>query len=68
MTKIPKLTRGKVNELIDKANKTIKICEDNEDLLMKFYIQNFDNYRNITENYNKIYEKEKSLRLIKCDK
>ena len=66
--KVPKLTDGQVDYLIDKANDTIDVCDANRDLLMQFYIQNFDNYRSITENYNKVYEKEKSLRLIKCDK
>ena len=33
---------------------------------MQFYLQNFDNYQRINENYNKVYEKEKSLKLIKC--
>lgn len=66
--KIPRLTKGEADELIDKANKTIKICDANEDLLMKFYLQNIVNFQRINENYNKVYEKEKSLRLIKCDK
>ena len=66
--KIPRLTKGEVDELIDKANKTIKICDANEDLLMKFYLQNIVNFQRINENYIKVYEKEKSLRLIKCDK
>lgn len=66
--KVPKLTDGQADYLIDKENNTINICNANRDLLMQFYLQNFDNYRRINENYNKIYEKEKSLRLIKCDK
>ena len=66
--KVPPLSREKADELIYIANATISKYEANQDLFMEFYIQNFDNYRNITENYNKIYEKEKSLRLIKCDK
>ena len=66
--KVPPISREKADELIYIANATISKYEANQDLLMEFYIQNFDNYRNITENYNKIYEKEKSLRLIKCDK
>ena len=66
--KVPPISREKADELIYIANATISKYEANQDLFMKFYIQNFDNYRNITENYNKIYEKEKSLRLIKCDK
>lgn len=65
--KVPKLTDGQVDYLIDKANDTIDVCDANRDLLMQFYLQNLDNYRSITENYNKVYEKEKSLRLIKCD-
>ena len=59
--KMPKLTKGKADELIDKANKTIKVCDANEDLLMKFYLQNIVNFQRINENYNKVYEKEKSL-------
>ena len=66
--KIPPISREKADELIYIANATISKYEANQDLFMEFYIQNFDNYRSITENYNKIYEKEKSLRLIKCDK
>ena len=66
--KVPPISREKADELIYIANATISKYEANQDLFMEFYIQNFDNYRNITENYNKIYEKEKSLRLIKCDK
>ena len=66
--KVPPLSREKADELIYIANATISKYEANQDLFMEFYIQNFDNYRSITENYNKIYEKEKSLRLIKCDK
>lgn len=66
--KVPKLTDGQVDYLIDKANDTIDVCDANQDLFMEFYLQNIDNYRSINENYNKIYEKEKSLRLIKCDK
>ncbi len=66
--KVPPISREKADELIYIANATISKYEANQDLFMEFYIQNFDNYRNITENYNKVYEKEKSLRLIKCDK
>ena len=66
--KVPPISREKADELIYIANATISKYEANQDLFMEFYIQNFDNYRNITDNYNKIYEKEKSLRLIKCDK
>ena len=66
--KVPKLTDGQVDYLIDKANDTIDVCDANQDLFMEFYLLNIDNYRSINENYNKIYEKEKSLRLIKCDK
>ena len=66
--KVPPISREKADELIYIANATISKYEANQDLFMEFYIQNFDNYRSITENYNKIYEKEKSLRLIKCDK
>ena len=66
--KVPPISREKADELIYIANATISKYEANQDLFMEFYIQNFDNYRNITENYKKIYEKEKSLRLIKCDK
>ena len=66
--KVPPISREKADELIYIANATISKYEANQDLFMEFYIQNFDNYRNITENYNKIYEKEKGLRLIKCDK
>ena len=64
--KVPKLTDGQADYLIDKANDTIDICDANRDLLMQFYLQNFDNYQRINENYNKVYEKEKSLKLIKC--
>ena len=64
--KVPKLTDGQAEYLIDKANDTIDICDANRDLLMQFYLQNFDNYQRINENYNKVYEKEKSLKLIKC--
>ena len=53
---------------LDKANATLRKCDANQDLFEKFSLQNIDNYRSINENYNKIYEKEKSLRLIKCDK
>ena len=66
--KVPKLTDGQVDYLIDKFNDTIDICNANRDLLMQFYFQNIENYRRINENYNKVYEKEKSLRLIKCDR
>ena len=66
--KVPKLTDGQVDYLIDKFNDTIDICNANRDLLMQFYFQNIENYRRINENYNKVYEKEKSLRLIECDK
>ena len=66
--KVPQISRGEADELIYIANATISKYEANQDLFMDFYIQNFDNYRSITENYNKVYEKEKSLRLIKCDK
>ena len=62
--KIPQLTEGQVDYLIDKTNDTIDICDANRDLLMQFYFQNIDNYRRINENYNKIYEKEKRLKLI----
>ncbi|HIT37217.1 MAG TPA: hypothetical protein IAB59_01890 [Candidatus Onthousia faecipullorum] len=64
--KVPKLTDGQAEYLIDKANDTIDICDANRDLLLQFYLQNFDNYQRINENYNKVYEKEKSLKLIKC--
>lgn len=63
--KVPKLTDGQVDYLIYKANYTIDVCKTNRDLLMQFYLQNLGNYRSITENYNKVYEKEKSLNLIK---
>ena len=66
--KVPPISREKADELIYIANATISKYEANQDLFMDFYLQNFNNYRSITENYNKIYEKEKSLRLIKCDK
>lgn len=66
--KVPKLTDGQVDYLIDKFNDTIDICNANRDLLMQFYFQNIENYRRINENYNKVYEKEKNLRLIECDK
>ena len=66
--KVPPISRDKADELIYIANATISKYEANQDLFMDFYLQNFNNYRSITENYNKIYEKEKSLRLIKCDK
>ena len=66
--KVPPLSREKADELIYIANATISKYEANQDLFEKFSLQNIDNYRSITENYNKIYEKEKSLRLIKCDK
>lgn len=62
------LSKEQVDYLIEKANDTIDICNANRDLLMQFYLQNIDNYRSIVENYNKIYEKEKSLKLIKGDK
>lgn len=62
--KVPPLSREKADELIYIANATISKYEANQDLFMEFYIQNFDNYRSITENYNKIYEKEKRLTLI----
>ena len=62
--KVPPISREKADELIYIANATISKYEANQDLFMEFYIQNFDNYRNITENYNKIYEKEKRLTLI----
>lgn len=62
--KIPPISREKADELIYIANATISKYEANQDLFMEFYIQNFDNYRSITENYNKIYEKEKRLTLI----
>ena len=62
--KVPQISRGEDDELIDKANDTIDICDANRDLLMQFYFQNIDNYRRINENYNKIYEKEKRLKLI----
>ncbi len=32
---------------------------------MHFYLQNIGNYQRINANYNKVYEKEKSLGLIK---
>lgn len=51
--------------MIDKANKTIKICDANEDLLMQFYLQNIDTYQRINENYNKVYEKEKKFEINK---
>lgn len=66
--KVLQLTDGQADYLIDKGNNTINICNANIDLLMQFYLQNIENYRRINENYNKVYEKEKSLRLIKCDK
>ena len=66
--KVPELRKIEVDYLINKANDNIDICDANKDLLMQFYLQNRDNYRKIIENYNKVYEKEKSLRLIKCDK
>lgn len=62
--KVPPISREKADELIYIANATISKYEANQDLFMEFYIQNFDNYRSITENYNKIYEKEKRLTLI----
>lgn len=65
--KVPQISRGEADELIDKANNTIKICDANADLLEEFYLQNIENYRRINENYNKVYEKEKSLKLIKSD-
>ena len=66
--KVPQLTESQADYLIDKGNNTINICDANQDLLVEFYLKNFNYYRRINENYNKIYEKEKSLRLIKCDK
>lgn len=62
--KVPPISREKADELIYITNATISKYEANQDLFMEFYIQNFDNYRSITENYNKIYEKEKRLTLI----
>ncbi len=66
--KVLSISREEADYLIDKANATLRKCDANQDLFEKFYLQNIDNYRSINENYNKIYEKEKSLRLIKCDK
>lgn len=66
--KVLSISREQADYLIDKANATLRKCDANQDLFEKFYLQNIDNYRSINENYNKIYEKEKSLRLIKCDK
>lgn len=66
--KVLSISREEADYLIDKANATLRKCDANQDLFEKFSLQNIDNYRSINENYNKIYEKEKSLRLIKCDK
>lgn len=60
------ISREKANYLINIANATIEKCDANQDLLVEFYLQNFNYYRSINENYHKVYEKEKSLRLIKC--
>ena len=65
--KVPQLTREQADYLIDIANATVKKCQENEDLLVNFSRQNIENYRRINENYNKVYEKEKRLRLIKSD-
>ncbi len=66
--KVPQITREESAYLIDTANATIRKCRDNQDLFVKFYLQNIDNYHRINKNYNKIYEKEKSLALIDRDK
>ena len=66
--KVLSISREEADYLINKANATLRKCDANQDLFEKFSLQNIDNYRSINENYNKIYEKEKSLRLIKCDK
>ena len=62
--KVPPITKEKANYLIKTANATIIKCGKNKDLFEKFYLQNIDNYRIINENYNKVYEKEKKLKLI----
>ena len=63
--KVPLIKREEVDHLIDITNATIRKCKANQDLFVEFSLQNIENYRNITENYNKVYEKEKSLNLIK---
>lgn len=63
--KVLSISREEADYLIDKANATLRKCDANQDLFMEFYLQNLDNYRSITEIYNKVYEKEKSLNLIK---
>ena len=63
--KVPLIKREEVDHLIDITNTTIRKCKANQDLFVEFSLQNIENYRNITENYNKVYEKEKSLNLIK---
>lgn len=66
--KVPSLSKEKADELIDTANATIRKCKANIGLLVEFYLQNIDNYHRISENYNKVYEKEKALSLIARDK
>ncbi len=63
-SKVPQLTENESNLLIDIANATTEKLDKNGDLLLEFYFQNVDTYRRINENYNKVYKKEKSLKLI----
>ena len=45
-------------------DKKLKEWIVNNNLIEKFYFQNKEIYQNMDEAYRKIYEKEKSLRLI----
>ena len=61
---IPQITRAEASHLINTGNAAIIRCIDNNDLIEKCYFQNKEIYQKMNEAYCKIYEKEKSLRLI----
>lgn len=62
--KVPPLTEEEAAQLINMATATIKICWANQALFEEFYLHNKDIYQNINATYEKVYEKEKKLKLI----
>ncbi|HIR59054.1 MAG TPA: hypothetical protein IAB38_03295 [Candidatus Onthousia excrementipullorum] len=62
------LTIEEQQEINQRVKNAIELFTKNHELFIEFYFQNEKYYHKINKSYGRISEKEKSLRLIKCDK